>query len=426
VTTTPLSPPSERVAALLRRVPLFEELPPDEIARLAGHLRLLSYPAGALLFVEGDAGDRAYIVLDGAIAIIKSIGTADERLVNIRGEGELIGEMSLLTGDGVRTASARVHQAARLLELTAGDFEALMAAAPALARHLLRVQSRRLREAHDHTIRDLHEKNERLARAYADLQSAQAQIIAQETLLRELRVASEIQQSMLPRALPAAPGFELYARMIPARHVGGDFYDLFPLPGGMVGVAIGDVCGKGVPAALLMALACSLLRAEAVRADDGAPPSPRLTLQRLNRHVRDRAAPGMFVTAIYGVLDPAARSFCYVRAGHEYPRLWLADGAPAHPPRSRAVPIGLLPEAVLDCQTVALPPGSTLLLFSDGVNEAHSPDGELFDYERLGSAASAPAPSAAALCDRIIAAVAAHSGDTPQDDDITLVAIRAL
>jgi len=118
---------SERVAALLRNVPLFAELASDELAHLAGSLRLLRYPADTLLFVEGDAGDRLYIVLEGGVAIIKSLGSPDERLVNVRGEGEFIGEMSLLTGDGRRTASARVHSDSQLLELTSADFEALAA-----------------------------------------------------------------------------------------------------------------------------------------------------------------------------------------------------------------------------------------------------------------------------------------------------------
>lgn len=424
--TTRPSQLAERVAGLLRRVPLFAELPQEEIERLAGQMRLLRYPAGAILFVEGDAGDRLYIVLEGAVAISKAIGTDDERLLNIHGAGEFIGEMSLLTGDGTRSASARAHADTQLLELTAADFELLLVGSPAMARHVLRVQSRRLRDAHDRTIAELHEKNERLARAYADLQRAQGQIIAQETLLRELRLASEIQQSMLPRALPRAEGFEIAATMIPARHVGGDFYDVFPLPGGRLGVAIGDVCGKGVPAALLMALACSLLRAEAVREGPDGATSPAATLERLNGHVRDRASAGTFLTAIYGVLDPAARRFSYVRAGHEYPLVWLADGTPAPPGRGRGVPIGILDTAILDRQTVELPPGATLLLFSDGVNEAQNLAGELFDYEGLSAAALPPAASAAGLCARIVGAIAAYSGSAPQADDITLVAIRAL
>jgi serine phosphatase RsbU (regulator of sigma subunit) len=375
-----------------------------------------------MLFQEGDAGDRLYIVLSGAIAIIKSLGTPDERLVNIRRVGEFIGEMSLLTGDGARTASARAHTAAELLELTSADFEALMAGRPALALQMLKVQSRRLRDAHDHTIRDLHEKNERLAQAYAELQEAQGQLIAQEALRRELRVAHDIQQSMLPAALPALPGVELGARMVPAREVGGDFYDVFPLDGGRVGLAVGDVCGKGVPAALYMALASSLLRAEAARNS-----SPEETLTQLNRHLSGRDPGGLFVTLLYGVLDPQARTLDYVRAGHEYPLLWGPGRPPAPAATGRSIPLGLLPEPVIERVTLELPPGAGLLFFSDGVTEAHGPDLELLGQGRLAELIRASAaPSAAALCDELLAALADHQGDGPQADDITLLAIRML
>ncbi len=402
-------------------MPLFAELPLDEIHRLAASMRLLTYPVGTLLFIEGDAGDRLFVILEGSIAIIKSLGTPDERLVNVRGQGEFIGEMSLLTGDGRRTASARTAAPTRLLELTRDDFEALMASRPALAHQMLRVQSRRLRDAHDHTIRDLHEKNERLARAYAELQQAQAQIIAQETLRRELRLARDIQQRMLPQRLPNLPGYTLGARMIPAQEVGGDFYDLFELGGGRLGVVVGDVCGKGVPAALYMALTSSLLRAEA-----GRSASPEQALRALNRHLGSRGADGLFVTVIYGVLDPVARTFSYVRAGHEYPLAWAADGTPIPVPSGRAIPVGLFPEPILESATLTLPPGATLLLFSDGVTESRGVDHALLGHERLRELAyGSHASSAEALCDELLATLAAHQGAAPQADDITLVALRA-
>jgi len=419
---TKLSALSERVAALLRNVPLFAELAPDELAHLAGSLRLLRYPADTLLFVEGDAGDRLYIVVEGGVAIIKSLGSPDERLVNVRGGGEFIGEMSLLTGDGRRTASARVHGDSQLLELTSADFEALAASTPSLALQMLRVQSRRLRDAHDRTIRDLHEKNDRLAQAYAELQAAQAQIIAQETLRRELRLARDIQQSMLPRALPPLPGFEFGARMLPAQEVGGDFYDLFPLEGGRVGIAVGDVCGKGVPAALYMALTSSLLRAEAMRSV-----TPEQALRSLNRQLSSRGVESLFVTVLYGVLDPADSTFTYVRAGHEYPLAWARNGEVLQVPQGRSIPVGLFPEALLEQASLHLAPGTTLLLFTDGVTEAHGADHELLGHERLNElACSRGARPAAALCDELLAALAAHQGSSPQADDITLLAIRAL
>jgi serine phosphatase RsbU (regulator of sigma subunit) len=413
---------SERIEGLLRRVPLFAELPGQELQRLAASLRLLQAPAGSLLFAEGDAGDRLYIVVEGEIAIIKSLGTIDERLVHLRGAGEFIGEMSLLTGDGERTASARAASAVELLELTSEDFEQLMATRPALALQMLKVQSRRLRDAHDHTIRDLHEKNEHLARAYHELQAAQAQLIAQEALRRELRVAREIQQNMLPPKLPQLPGIEIGARMLPAQEVGGDFYDVFTLDDGRVGLAVGDVCGKGVPAALYMALASSLLRAEAVRSA-----TPEEAVHHLNRHLSSRGADGLFVTLLYGVLDPHTRTLSYARAGHEYPMVCSADGELASLPHGHSIPVGILPEMAVESGSISLPPGSSVLFFSDGVTEAHNLNQELLGRERLADLIRAkPGLGAAALCDDLLAALADHQGLAPQADDITLLAVRAL
>jgi serine phosphatase RsbU (regulator of sigma subunit) len=413
---------SEQVEGLLRRVPLFAELPGEELRRLAATLRLQQVAAGAMLFGEGDPGDRLYIVLDGEIAIIKSLGTPEERLVNLPGPGEFIGEMSLLTGDGERTASARANSDAQLLELASADFEALMAGRPALALQMLKVQSRRLRDAHDHTIRDLHEQNERLARAYGELKAAQAQLIAQEALRRELRLASDIQQRMLPRALPQPPGFAIGARMLPAQDIGGDFFDAFPLDDGRIGLVVGDVCGKGVPAALYMALVSSLLRAEAVRSA-----TPEQALHRLNHHLNSRGAESMFVTLLYGVLDPAARTLDYVRAGHEYPLAWAADGAILAVPRGRSIPVGLLPDAEFERASIPLPPGVSVLFFSDGVSEAQNASGELFGRERLLELFGAgPAVPPQALCDQLLATLAAFQGAAPQADDITLLAVCAL
>src|SRR3954452_791971 len=340
---------------LLRHVPLFVSLPPNELADMAVSLQETSYPAGVVLFREGDYGDRFYIVLDGEIAIVKALGSDDERLLGRRGAGEFVGEMSLLSRDGLRTASVRVEADARVLELTRADFDALLSRYPPLAYEMLRVLSMRLRESHDAAIRDLHEKNARLAQAYADLQAAQARIIEQETLERELQLARETQESMLPRELPHLAGFDIGACMIAAHMVGGDFYDAFPLGPNRLGVVIGDVSGKGMPAALFMALVSSLLRAEALRGDM----TPEQALRIVNRHLLSRDAHSMFVTVLYGVLCRETHEFAFVRAGHEMPLLLDATGALLPPAVGRGHPIGLCPAPMLDVQTVLLPRGGT-------------------------------------------------------------------
>jgi phosphoserine phosphatase RsbU/P len=407
---------------LLRNVPLFGSLPPAELAELAASLCETRYPAGTVLFREGDYGDRFYIMLDGEISIVKALGSDDERLLGVRGAGEFVGEMSLLSQDGLRTASVRVEMDARVLELTRADFDALLHRFPPLAYEMLRVLSIRLRESHDTAIRDLHDKNARLVQACADLQIAQARIIEQETLERELRLARETQESMLPRALPRMPCFDIGARMVAARMVGGDFYDVFPLGPDSLGVVIGDVSGKGMPAALFMALVSSLLRAEAQRGDT----TPEQALRIVNRHLLSRDAHSMFVTVLYGVLCRETNEFAFVRAGHEPPLLLDADGALLTPKMGRGHPLGLFPDPMLDVQTVRLPPGGTLLLYTDGVNEAMDADGKLFGVERIvATVRGAHDASAQQLCDQLVQAVTAYRGMVAQADDITLLAVRA-
>lgn len=404
----------------LRQVPLFAELPLDEIEYLAATLRPALHAADTLLFREGEVGDRFYIVLDGEIAIIKALGTADERLVGLRGQGEFIGEMSLLNQDGLRTASVRVEQEARVLELTRADFDALLYRHPTLAYCMLRVLSTRLRSSNDLAIQDLHEKNRRLAQAYEELQAAQQQIIKQETLARELQLAREIQESMLPHHLPSLPGIDLAATMIAARTIGGDFYDLISLGDDRLGLVIGDVSGKGVPAALFMALACSLLRAEA-----GRTASIEETLRAVNTQLLTHNTRSMFVTVLFGILQRDTRQFDFIRAGHELPLILDAQGQRHQFVFGRGHPLALFPSPALDVQSVTLPPGGTMLLYTDGATEAMDIHNEQFGADRLAETMRQhPHTSAQALCDQLIATLAQHQGAAPQSDDITLVVLR--
>src|SRR6266511_3069626 len=165
----------------------------------------------AVLFREGDYGEHFYIVLEGELEIIKAMGTASELMLDARGSGEFVGEMSMLNRDNVRTATVRARGLTQLLEMRHAELDALMHRHPELAYELVRVLSTRLRDANNATIRDLQDKNRQLTQAYFDLQTAQAQIIEQETLARELQVARNIQEHMLPRSLPNMAGCDFSA-----------------------------------------------------------------------------------------------------------------------------------------------------------------------------------------------------------------------
>jgi serine phosphatase RsbU (regulator of sigma subunit) len=407
--------------SLLGQVPLFATLPHEEVQRLVATLRRLELPGHSILFREGEHGDRFFIVLDGSVEIVKALGTADERLLGVRGPGEFVGEMSLVSLDERRTATVRSRATAQLLEMTRAEFDALLRRQPSLAYHLVRVLSARLSESEDATLRDLHEKNRQLTLAYQDLQAAQAQIVEKETLERELKVARTIQESMLPRALPRLQGFDFGARMMPARAVGGDFFDFIPLDDDSIGIVVGDVSGKGVPAALFMALTRSLVRAEASR-----NVTPRQALQTVNRHLLGMNEARMFVTVTYGVLYRRTSEFVYARAGHELPLLVDRAGDVTVPALGLGNPLGVFEDPSLDEQSIALPPFGSLLLYTDGVTEALDQHGRFFGMRRLSATLGAACgASAQGVCERVLEAVVAHQGRVPQYDDVTLVAVHS-
>jgi phosphoserine phosphatase RsbU/P len=407
-------------SANICQIPLFSCLPATEMSCLASRLRCIDIAPGVVFLREGDRGDAFYVILEGRVEIIKALGTAEERLLGNRGDGDFVGEMSLIGTDHLRTASVRTCSQVRLLEMTRNDFDALLHRYPNIAYQLARVLSSTLRDTNDATIRDLQEKNRLLAKAYEDLQAAQGQIIEKEKLERELQLAREIQESMLPHSLPQLAGIELAVRMIPARMVGGDFYDFVALDDNRLGIAVGDVSDKGVPAALFMAMTRSLMRSEARRAA-----SPLEALRWVDRNLQEMNEAEMFVTVLYGVLSSDTNCFHYVRAGHVLPILCQADGCLVTIATDTGQPLGVIPDAHFDEQSIQLIPGSTLILYTDGIIDAANVDGELFGTQRLQRTILAwHHEPVDALCNHLLNAVLDHAGTAPQQDDMTLVVVR--
>lgn len=410
-------------ATLLARAPLFKSLPSSEVDRLAASLPVVEVEAGRVLFHEGDLSDQFYIILEGQVEVIKALGTADQRLIARRGAGEFVGDLSFLSPDKHRTAAVRAVSRVRLWQITHAELDQILHRHPAIAYEMTNVLAARLTTAHDAALRDLHEKNTQLQIAYDSLQAAQAQLIEKERLERELQVAYEIQMSLLPQSLPVHPAYEFGAVVIPARVVGGDFYDVIPVDsaGQKFGVVIGDVADKGVPAAIFMAQAHALLYAEA-----GQGRSPREVLERLNHHLLQMNASGLFVTVLYGVLDTHSGEFGYARGGHEIPIL-ANDLGVNRVPAGRGNPLGVFEDPLIDEQTLRLESGSLLLLFTDGMPDGLNEVGEIFGARRLLAAVQAAKNGPAQeICDRLLAAAKAFQAGALQFDDLTLVALRCL
>jgi serine phosphatase RsbU (regulator of sigma subunit)/anti-sigma regulatory factor (Ser/Thr protein kinase) len=245
----------------------------------------------------------------------------------------------------------------------------------------------------------------------------QAEAATRQRFEQELEVAKLIQQNFLPKQLPELNGWQVAAYYRPAREVGGDFYDVIPLPDGKVGFVVGDVTDKGVPAALVMAATRSVLRASAQRLVE-----PGEVLERVNEHLCPDMPEKMFVTCLYGVLDPETGHFRFANAGHDLPYVKTAEGSEEL--RARGMPLGLMPGMPYEEKETVLQPGDSLLLHSDGVVEAHDPNGDMFGFPRLKQAV-ADYPGGGELIDRVLADLHAHTGpDAEQEDDITMVTLQ--
>jgi len=246
--------------------------------------------------------------------------------------------------------------------------------------------------------------------------------IEKELLARELHQARELQQSILPQVLPPLQGYDLGARMVPARMVGGDFYDVIPLDEEHLGLAVGDISGKGIPAAIFMSLTCSLLRVEAKMCM-----SPYRVLQQVNKHIVAINAQGIFVTLLYGILHLSTSDFTYARAGHEPPLLWDSRGASIPINEGIGQPLGLFKKPLLDRKKLKLSPGSTLLLYSDGVTEAQDSSNKFFGLDGMQQIVPGLLEhTAQGLCDYIIGELQNCCRDILKTDDITLLALKAL
>jgi len=405
---------------MISRVPLFTTLPRNEVEHLARVLRPVECPAGTLLFHEGTYGNQYYIVLQGEVEIIKGLATVSERLIAIRGEASFIGEMSLFSPDGLRTASVRALTDCRLLRMTRLEFDALLHRYPALAYEMVRILSTRLGESENTMVRDLRDKNLQLQQAYDELKATQAQLIEAEKLEAELGIARRIQRNILPQQPPHRSGYDIGMLLEPASSVGGDFFDFIPLKDDRLAVIVGDVSDHGIPAAIFMALTFSLLRGEFARAQ-----TPGEALLNANCHLLDMNESDMFVTLLCGILDFNTRHFQYVRAGHPPPVVLDARGREIELPRDTGTTLGLFDDVMLDEKSVILPPGSLLALYTDGVTEAANPQGELFDEERLtGVLRLNLAHSAQQACQAVFEEVSRHCGTPAPQDDITLVILR--
>lgn len=354
-------------------------------------MRQEHFSKGQYLFRAGEKADKLFYLSKGSIRL-------PELNIVVR-SGQVLGEMGIFSMARTRTASAVCEEDLEAFTMGRDEVVQLFARNPALALELMQVSNQRFME------------------------NLRAETAAQERIRSELRIANQIQASLLPRRFPPFPErseFELYATMDPAQEVGGDFYDFFFITRRKLCLVVGDVSGKGVPAALFMALSKTLLRSEALR----NYPLPEV-LRRVNALLCQDNALCMFVTVLALVLDLQSGQMQVCNAGHFPPLICSRAGqlSPLSAPPRRV--LGFAPDSVYRASRGRLAPGDTLLLYTDGVTEAANPREQLFAETRLRACyrklRKKPLPEMVA---GIRTEIAGHARGQPQSDDITLLALR--
>ena len=396
--------PERRGILSLRNTALFHGTPPNVVDRIIARCELRTCKSQEVMFAGGEHHRCVLLALEGRLEVHLD-GPGSPLYVDL-GPGECVGELSVADGKAI-SAWVVAGTDCRVLVIPEPVFVDRVLAVPTIARNLVVILSERMRRSNLQIV----------ARTRASVEL--------EALHRELDVARQIQASMLPAPplFPPDAGFSARGYMRAAQQVGGDFYDAFLLADGRAFLAIGDVCNKGTPAALFMVRTLTILRSEAASSE----PDPQRHLARLAARCNELLIQSnnayQFVTLFCAIVDPKRRTMHYVIAGHCPPVVRLPDRPSSFLTAPRNPLVGIVPELTFSVGTLAVPAGTLVVLYTDGVTEAECASDTLFD-EALLLATIDQLPDANVDCctDSIVAAVDRFSAGHPQADDITLLA----
>jgi sigma-B regulation protein RsbU (phosphoserine phosphatase) len=362
----------------------------DDLALYFDGVERLAAPAGSAVIREGEPGDHMYVLLDGELVI-----TVQGKRIDYLTPGMILGEMAMVD-DRPRSATASAVNDCTLVRLDRGQFQLLVSRSPEFALRVMNIMSTRTRRLMEEEVR-------------------------RQRMEEELTIGRRIQLSLLPHGCPQVPGYEFAAGYRAAREVGGDLYDFIVQPDNpsLVHVVIADVTGKGVPAALYMAVSRTLMHTYAL---DGHSPSE--ALRRVNQFIREDEATPLFLSAFYGVLDTDVHCLTYANAGHN-PPIWLQRNGDMELLNSRGIVLGAFDAFVPEERLCFLQPGDFVIFFTDGITEARNAEGDFLDDEGLEAIiASRPWNSADELTSAILMAVDEFAAGAPQADDFTVVVMR--
>lgn len=398
----------------------FQNISPGEVQALMQTAEVKTYPPSHILCHEGELELVFYILAEGEVAITNRLSSGGVRFIGYRYPGQFFGEMAIIDHKP-RAASVTTSTVATVIEISEVVFNEFLTKSPHVALSMVRSVSASLRSSSEASIKDLERKNEELAKAYNDLKMAQAELVAKERMERELEIAGEVQRSLLPTQFPSAPGYSFAGRNVPARHVGGDLYDVIQVDNQHLGLLMADVSDKSVHAALIMAVTRTLFLAHARRSLSPA----EVALAVHNGILEVSSNEDMFVTVFYGVLNLKSGKLRYIRAGQDKPLLYRAEGGPPVRLDAEGRFLGMLPGLTLEEREVDLLPGDLLVTYSDGVPDAINSLDENYELERLINLVEnhrhAPAKE---VCQAIFDDVFNFRGSAAAFDDITVLVGR--
>jgi phosphoserine phosphatase RsbU/P len=395
---------------------VFRGIDEESLNALRAVARKVTYPPQTVLTRQGKVEHTFYVVVRGQVAVTQRLEDGAERLLGFVGPNKTFGEMSLID-DTPRMATCTTLTETTVLEVDEEVFDQVIMNSPAVAYGMLRQILESSRAIDRAAIQELNEKNASLLQAYNDLRAAQARLVENERLQREMELAAQVQRSLLPLNLPQFPDYQFAAYIEPARQVGGDFYDVVALDDKHVGLVLADVADKGFHAALFMAVTRTLFLQEGKHSL-----SPAQVAVAVHQGMMDvSATDDIFVTAFYGVLHRPNGRLTYVRAAQERPLLWR-PGVGVMELTANGRFLGMFAELELVEDTITVQPGDRLVIFSDGVPDSVNPATQRYGYDRLRAAIERGAHlTAVDLVPHIVADLKAFAQDAAPFDDITLL-----
>lgn len=391
---------------LLRRSAFFRSTSASAIRALSDHSKLIRLPAGELLFKKGDPGSAMYFIVDGCVQVHHA-----EMVIILLERGEVFGEVAALSSE-TRTASVSAKTDTVLLKLERDAIYATLASHPDAAQSMIEALCHRESEV----------IGEKLGR-----------MIQAKVLEHELEIGQKIQRNFLPTTIPAMEGWQLDGMLQPARKVAGDFYDFFMVPKlKCMGIVIGDVCDKGVGAALFMTLFRSLIRSGALyggnmersAGNDELASTLQHALHSTNQYIAStHRGSSMFASVFFGLIVPQTGLLRYVNAGHEAP--WIGHGNGVRTQLSTTGPVvGLFEQAEFEVGSAEVRPGEWFFAYTDGATDAQNEAGEAFTEDLLRCTFVQGAAKDAPVLETVRLALEGYIGKADQFDDITMISAR--